>query len=113
MITFKLRVLATRAAAASLALLLFLLPWQPAYAALEGRGTEEEPYLIRTVDDLKVLGGVFTVKSGCYRLANDIDASGEELPLLGSYGPHIYRFTGVFDGAGHKITYRCTPVESS
>lgn len=111
MITFKLRGRAARAAAISLALLLFLFLGQPAYAALEGRGTEEEPYLIRTVDDLKVLGGVFTVKSGYFRLANDIDASAEELPLLGSYGPHRYRFTGVFDGAGHKITYRCTPDE--
>jgi len=108
MTTYKLHEHAARAAAISLALLLFLLPWRPAYAALEGCGTEEEPYIIRTVDDLKTLGPTFTDKSGHYRLANDIDATGEELTLASDSLPHAYRFRGVLDGAGHKITYRCT-----
>lgn len=108
MTTSKLYERAARAAAALLLLLLFMLSATSACHALEGRGTEEEPYLIYTVEDLKkALGPGFTDKSGHYRLANDIDAGDEEL-YLAVHMPISYLFTGVFDGAGHKITYRCT-----
>ncbi|WP_352402359.1 Synerg-CTERM sorting domain-containing protein [Synergistes jonesii] len=108
MTTSKLYERAARAAAALL-LLLFLLSGTSVCHALEGRGTEEEPYLIYTVEDLnKALGPGFTDKSGHYRLANDIDAGDEELYLAGDSVPISYLFTGVFNGAGHKITYHCT-----
>ena len=110
MIVFRLHRHSAQAAVILLTPLLFLLTALPAHAALEGRGTEEEPYLVRTVEDLITMGFTQTIgiEKKHYRLDNDIDASGEELPYLFGY---YYPFMGVLDGAGHKITYRCTKNE--
>ncbi len=42
---------------------------------MEGSGTEEDPFLVKTYDDLKAIGYGKYKLSSVYRLANDIDAS--------------------------------------
>lgn len=42
---------------------------------MEGSGTEEDPFLVKTYDDLKAIGYGKYKLSAVYRLANDIDAS--------------------------------------
>ena len=70
-------------------------------AQMSGSGTENDPYLVKTPDDL------FDIRndlSACYKLANDIDLTewiAEENPTNG-WAP-IDNFTGTFDGDGHTI----------
>lgn len=61
-------------------------------------GTEEEPYLIYTFDDLCE---VSKDEEAHYVLMNDIDCEGENItPLFDSTTP----FVGSFDGNGHTIS---------
>lgn len=79
----------------------------------EGEGTENNPYKVSTVAQLNIL---YEQPSKCYILTNDIDVS--SLAALNSIGERkqsaywtTYNgtggrenpFTGIFDGAGHKI----------
>ena len=74
---------------------------------LEGKGTIEKPYLIRSVDDLEWLS--IQVNSGTefegvfFRQENDLDFSdyGNWVPI-GAYGLGYY-FRGVYDGQGYSI----------
>ncbi|MBQ4649627.1 MAG: DUF4430 domain-containing protein, partial [Firmicutes bacterium] len=96
---------------------------------LEGKGTAEEPFLIETLADLEYIQALvnragatvdmarpgatgYSLDGTNFRLAADI-----ELPLewepIGSLKPYkrdpelgmmINPFSGIFDGAGHKIT---------
>lgn len=94
-------------------------------ANFEGSGTESEPYLIKTIDDLKALAYIVnnndkSIRPGGaskdvedesyyamaygkhYKLAADIDMSdykGTFTPI----GDKTYRFAGTFDGDGHTI----------
>ncbi len=62
--------------------------------ALSGKGTESEPYEIRTAGDLAAIGAA---RSGeWYRLMNDLDLSGQDFPV-------ISRFQGILDGNGKTI----------
>ena len=60
---------------------------------LEGKGTQEDPYLIKTPEELQMQN----VSTAYYKLANDIDASQIE-----NYTPGI--FYGTFDGDNHTIS---------
>lgn len=64
-----------------------------------GYGNEEAPYLISTVEHLKdfASSSSFWESGVCVRLINDIDASGESIPVIKS-------FSGVFDGNSHTIS---------
>lgn len=70
-------------------------------AQMSGSGTENDPYLVKTPDDL------FDIRndlSACYKMANDIDLTewiAEENPTNG-WAP-IDGFAGTFDGGGHII----------
>ena len=74
---------------------------------LEGKGTDEEPYLIGSVEDLKWLSG--QVNAGTefddvyFRQVSDLDLSdyGNWVPI-GAFGLGYY-FRGVYDGQGHSI----------
>lgn len=93
-------------------LLLFICTFIPtsANAASEnfvGEGTETNPYLISTADDLKLLGslvnaGDTSYNNKYYKLENDIDLSSIE-----NFSPiglnESYPFYGTFNGDGHKI----------
>ncbi len=63
--------------------------------AMEGNGTQEEPYLITNRQELLEVNNNL---SACYRLENDVTASSQTGAII--EGP----FTGIFDGNGKKIT---------
>lgn len=84
----------------------------------EGQGTEANPYLIKSLDELLLLAdkvnndteytgtGVGYMFSQSYKgkyfaLANDIDMSGYRFEAIGSTAKQ--RFAGVLDGKGHTI----------
>lgn len=84
---------------------IILLPVKITHAAqFEGQGTEESPYLIRTVEELCQIG--YQSGYGCYKLMNDLDL--ENIPreqIIASYsvGGMLIGFLGDFDGGGHTI----------
>ena len=72
-----------------------------------GSGTEADPYVITTVQQLQEMQDDL---DAYYVLGNDIDASGTAswnggagFEPVGSYDPN-YSFTGTLDGRGHVIT---------
>ena len=62
-----------------------------------GNGTEDDPYLISTANQLSF---VADLPGKCYRLQNDILLQSEWTPI-GAYGEP---FSGTFDGGGHTIS---------
>ena len=62
---------------------------------LQGEGTLDNPYLIRTADDL---GTVWYRPAACYQLVEDIDLSGIKWSMA-----VVPSFAGRFDGQGHRI----------
>ena len=82
--------------------------------SFEGDGSEENPYLLKTKDDLITLAKVTTVSQQLFpdtyfKLANDIDMQKDESFLgicasiiTGSSDAHV-QFAGHIDGAGHTI----------
>ena len=67
-----------------------------------GDGTEDNPYQIQTVDQLKAVAYDLDAH---YILVADLDLDGESSPWtpIGSYDPYA-PFTGTFDGGGHTIS---------
>lgn len=66
-----------------------------------GNGTQNDPYRIRTFDDLCLM--MTTGSSAYWRLCNDIDASASS-SLDGGAGWTPFTFTGHLDGWGYKIS---------
>ena len=69
------------------------------YMDIDGSGTEENPYLIKTAEQLNSINNLL---SGNYKLANDIDMTGKAFEIIAK--TQSTAFTGTFDGDGHKIT---------
>jgi hypothetical protein len=70
---------------------------------LTGAGTQDDPYLIYTAEELNVIGLLPFEWDKQFRLISDIDLSqyvGTEFNIIGIPNP----FSGVFDGNGKKIT---------
>lgn len=67
-----------------------------------GDGTEDNPYQIQTVDQLKAVADDLDAH---YILVDDLDLGGESSPWtpIGSFSPYA-PFTGTFDGGGHTIS---------
>ena len=75
---------------------------EPALAALseggaDGAGTQDDPYLIKTEEDLLAVGNA---PAAFYRLENDISLTAESWTPIGLSTP----FSGVFDGNGHTVS---------
>lgn len=76
-----------------------------AVAFTEGKGTEEDPWLIENAEQLAYLAQ--QVNKGTkyekehFRLVSDLDLSGKEWTPIGTYSKP---FWGGFDGDGHTIT---------
>jgi hypothetical protein len=81
---------------------------KPSYGG--GSGTQAEPYLIYTAEQLNLVGLILCDLDKHFRLMADIDLSeftGMSFNIIGNYG---VPFTGTFDGNGHTITnfsYTC------
>lgn len=83
-------------------------------ADFEGKGTEDEPYLIKTADNLNALASIVN-KTKCpagqstvlvypgthFRLEADLDLRNVPFTPIGAEQYHT--FAGVFDGNGHTI----------
>lgn len=68
------------------------------FAYTQGDGTEGNPYIIETPQDLQDMNEDL---EAYYVLGNDLDMSDFEWTPIGSYGDP---FVGQLDGAGHEIT---------
>lgn len=78
-----------------------------------GSGTSENPYLVTSAYDLKVIServnaGVPSYVYGYYVLENDIDVGGGELGIIGDgrvlESGSLATFVGFFNGQGHTIS---------
>lgn len=89
-----------------------------------GKGTAENPYEIRNVNDLKLLAqkvnGGITYEGKYFKQTADIDLSNETnwIPIGGTVIEHtstleISVFKGNYDGDGHKITNLTTTEDSN
>jgi len=78
-----------------------------------GCGSEADPYLIDTTEQMQAIGVTPKSWNKHFRLTADIDLSGytgQQFNMIGTSGNP---FTGVFDGDGHTIsgfTYRATDI---
>lgn len=98
-----------------LAALLFLVGAQLGQAytindrGIKGSGTLEDPYLINSAEDWKIMS-IF--QSGNVAGASDINLTGKYVKLTADISVGDYMlgadnpFRGIFDGNGHTVTYR-------
>ena len=98
-----------------LAALLFLVGAQLGQAytindrGIKGSGTLEDPYLINSAEDWKIMS-IF--QSGNVAGASDINLTGKYVKLTAdiSVGDYMlgadHPFRGIFDGNGHTVTCR-------
>lgn len=72
-------------------------------AVFAGKGTEQEPYRIQSVQDLSDLGRLSnsdaSYASAHYVLEEDLDCKDTVIASIG----RTHHFSGVFDGQGHRI----------
>ena len=69
-----------------------------------GNGTAQYPYLISTAEDMQAIGANPADWGKHFLLTADIDLSaytGREFNIIGNF---VTRFSGVFDGNGHRIS---------
>ncbi|MDX9747541.1 MAG: DUF6383 domain-containing protein [Paludibacter sp.] len=99
-------------------LLAVLVTVTAANAQLSGGGTEQNPYLISSLDDLKFFRDQINAetnvdepttslyqKAGVYfKLVSDIDLTTEDWLPIGNANTVFRSFRGTLDGNGHKIT---------
>lgn len=73
-----------------------------------GSGTDEDPYLVATAEQLNIIGTVPCLLHCSFRLTEDIDLSAfdgqEGRPRFNRIGTNEASFWGTFDGDGHTIT---------
>ena len=92
-----------------------LLSWEdPGIASFEGRGTEADPFLISTAEDLTRLATLTNTISTAvfatryYKLTNDINMTAVAYTPISRAtsmsAPSGAAFTGTFDGDGHIIS---------
>ena len=78
----------------------FVTPYQ---MKLSGAGTEQDPFLIQSVDDFRKF--VTMHPAGYYQQTSDLDLSGFTAKTGGAIvGVQNEPFKGVYDGGNHKIT---------
>lgn len=81
---------------------------------LEGEGTEENPYLIKSLDDLKVfrddVNSGNTYDGEYVELTGDINLSGIEWSPIGN---STNKFLGTFDGGNYTISNLVVSVETN
>lgn len=75
-------------------------------SALDGKGTETEPYLIKGESDLRILEKMVnagkTFEGEFISIENDIDLKNEPFEPMGKFTNQVFR--GSIDGKGHTIS---------
>ena len=84
------------------------LSWQRLYSG--GSGTQEDPYILKTVADWQKLVNTPGDWDKHFMLVADIDLQGVELLPVGNFNR---RFTGVFDGKDHILRNADVNIPSS
>ncbi|MBQ6005794.1 MAG: hypothetical protein IJL14_06070 [Selenomonadaceae bacterium] len=73
-------------------------------ATLEGNGSADNPYLIKTAEQLRQLAAYVNIGNNCagmnFRLTDNITIAGNWTPI----GNRSNKFSGIFDGANHTIS---------
>jgi len=69
-----------------------------------GKGTEQEPFLIYTSEQMQAIGASNWHWAKHFKLMADIDLIGYAPDTFNIIGNYIFNFTGVFDGNGHAIS---------
>jgi len=76
---------------------------------LLGVGTESDPFLITTAEELYLIGLFPCEWDKCFKLMADVDLSSfdgkEGKPAFSIIGNNVEAFTGVFDGNAHTISH--------
>ena len=75
---------------------------EPVIDWLDGSGTQEDPYIIATAEQLARVGTASILWDKVFVLASDLDITGIDLPRIGVCPGTD--FTGTFDGDGHTIS---------
>jgi hypothetical protein len=83
-----------------------VLWWQlpelpPLHAFSGGSGTQEDPFLISTPDDVSRIGHNPRLMDAHFRMTNDVNMADTTHFIIGN---NFYPFAGTFDGAGHVIS---------
>ena len=91
--------------------------WRTGDLTMSGSGTLDDPFLVKTYEDLKKVGYAYYSLSAHYRLANDVDASASRtencvtadsclgFKPIGSDSTEVTSLLkGSFNGAGHTIS---------
>jgi len=68
-----------------------------------GTGEPNDPYFVRTADDLASVGRFPADWGACFELANDIDMASVDPNRLLPIGTNGFPFSGRFDGRGHTV----------
>lgn len=78
-----------------------------AYTTWLGAGTQEDPYVISTKEDLKLLStnvNAGTAYSGqLFKMTGDVDLAGSSSDPWIPIGTETNKFSGVFEGDGHSV----------
>jgi len=74
----------------------------PSYGG--GSGSETDPYLIYTAEQLNMIGLVACHSSKHFLLVEDINLTEYQGTEFNVIGNRLYSFTGIFDGNGHGIS---------
>ncbi len=77
----------------------------------DGKGTENDPYVVKTADQLKKIGemvsGGDSLSGAVFQFANDVTLPLDWVPIgknLGGNGPNLRAFSGTIDGGGYTLT---------
>ena len=78
-----------------------ILSWEADIPTMEGAGTEENPFLIKNVENLGQVSAYGDTTGVYFKMEEDIDLEGAVWTT--SIGTQANPFRGVFDGNGHII----------
>jgi hypothetical protein len=76
----------------------------PIFASIAGTGSQSDPYLIYTAEQLNTIGLFPTTWDQHFRLRADVDLAAYLETSFNTIGASGMPFRGVFDGGGHTIS---------
>lgn len=84
------------------------------FGSIEGEGTKNNPYKVKTTEDLNFMAGMYFTTGRYFEQVNDINIDNSEYASGGRYpaenggyrpiGSAEYKFNGFYEGNGYKVT---------